>query len=144
MTQANASLTEEKSVLATHRDALTKEIAVATQVRDEQIKLAAERQKQIETLTLDHNNHAQQKQEWQEQVLLLTQELQEQKQTIAQNHSELEQRHMQLQQKEDLIANLTSEYAESDIRQRMLNDEILKAEAQIELIKDVLLREPGL
>jgi hypothetical protein len=29
-------------------------------------------------------------------------------------------------------------------RQQLMNDELVKAEAQIELIKDLLLREPGL
>jgi hypothetical protein len=42
------------------------------------------------------------------------------------------------------MANLKAQYSESDARQRLLNDEMIKAEAQLELIKDVLLREPGL
>ena len=57
---------------------------------------------------------------------------------------ERDQLNAQLQQQEDLMANLKSQYSESDVRQRLLNDEMIKAESQIELIKDLLLREPGL
>ena len=33
---------------------------------------------------------------------------------------------------------------ENTLRQQLLQEELIKAEAQIELIKDLLLREPGL
>lgn len=44
----------------------------------------------------------------------------------------------------DTIARLEDEAAQLRLRQRLMDDEIVKAEGQIELIKDVLLREPGL
>jgi hypothetical protein len=43
--------------------------------------------------------------------------------------------------REARILQLESERAEMDHRQRLLDDELVKAEAQIELIKDVVLRE---
>jgi hypothetical protein len=97
-----------------------------TQSRDEQTQLAAERQTQIETLVHERNYQAQ-------QAL-----------SLSQSHTECEQLHNQLQQQEAIMANLKAQYSESDARQRLLNDEMIKAEAQLELIKDVLLREPGL
>ena len=42
------------------------------------------------------------------------------------------------------IAEMEAELAEFAHRQRLLDDEMIKAEAQIDLIKDVLLREPGI
>ncbi|MFM8444045.1 MAG: hypothetical protein ACKN9W_11995 [Methylococcus sp.] len=42
------------------------------------------------------------------------------------------------------ITDRELELAECRHRQQLMNDELLKAEAQIELIKDLLLREPGL
>ena len=40
--------------------------------------------------------------------------------------------------------NQELENQELQHRQQLLQDELVKAEAQIELIKDLLLREPGL
>ena len=42
------------------------------------------------------------------------------------------------------IQQLETENQEYAARQHMLQEQIIKAEAQIELIKDLLLREPGL
>ena len=60
---------------------------------------------------------------------------------LSQERDEL---NIQLQQQEKQINNLKDQYIENEARQQMLNNEMLKAEAQLELIKDVLLREPGL
>ncbi|MBE2260863.1 MAG: hypothetical protein IAE88_18560, partial [Rhodobacteraceae bacterium] len=72
-----------------------KQIQQLTQARDEQLKLATERQKQVGEMQL------------------------------------------RLQQVE--VQN-----AEFVTRQALLQEEFVRAEAQIDLIKDVLLREPGL
>ena len=42
------------------------------------------------------------------------------------------------------IKTLENQASESLQRQQLLQEELIKAEAQIELIKDLLLREPGL
>ena len=42
------------------------------------------------------------------------------------------------------LQQLEAENQEQAVRQQMLQEELIKAEAQIELIKDLLLREPGL
>jgi chromosome segregation ATPase len=42
------------------------------------------------------------------------------------------------------LQQLEAQLAESNQRQQLLHEEMIKAEAQIDLIKDVLLREPGI
>ncbi len=46
--------------------------------------------------------------------------------------------------KDERIAQLETLATERERRQQLLQEELIKAEAQIELIKDLLLREPGL
>jgi chromosome segregation ATPase len=172
LTQEKAAFEQEKTSLIQSRDALNNELAATQQVRDQQAQLAAERQIQIENLVHERNHHAQQAQQLQSQVdelnqtnTLLNQEksafaeqqaplknelaalkqsVDQQALSLSQSHTECEQLHAQLQQQEDIMANLKAHYSESDAHQRLLNNEMLKAEAQLELIKDVLLREPGL
>ena len=57
----------------------------------------------------------------------------------------------QLKQKNDAVAALTKERdelkqktADADHHQQLLQEELTRAEAQIDLIKDLLLREQGL
>jgi chromosome segregation ATPase len=172
LNQAHTVLAEEKTTVTQNRDALSIELATMTQARDEQTHLAAELQTQIEALVHERNYHAQQAQQLQSQVdalnqtnTLLNQEksafaeqqaplknelaalkqsVDQQALSLSQSHTECEQLHNQLQQQEAIMANLKVQYSENDARQRLLNDEMIKAEAQLELIKDLLLREPGL
>jgi FkbM family methyltransferase len=64
----------------------------------------------------------------------------------ALNASEAEETRLRERQKnlENRIRVLESDSDEQDRRRAQMNDEMVRAEAQIELIKDVLLREPGL
>jgi hypothetical protein len=48
-----------------------------------------------------------------------------------------------LQESRSRVAQLECQWADLDSRHRLLNEEITKAEGQIDLIKDVLLREAG-
>ncbi len=57
--------------------------------------------------------------------------------SLSENGKSLEDARQQIQQ-------LEQEASESLHRQQLLHEELIKAEAQIELIKDLLLREPGL
>ena len=50
----------------------------------------------------------------------------------------------EVQARDDTIASLNERIGEQDQRERQLVEEIVRAEAQIELIKDLLLREGGL
>ena len=79
-----------------------------------------------------------------EKITALTQARNEQSQLAARHQTELGHMQNQLKQKDTRIAQLESDLAELNARQDLLNDEITRAEIQIDLIKDVLLREPGL
>ena len=166
------TLNQEKSGLVELRDTLSNDIVALTQARDVQTNLVNECQNRLEALTQERDHqvtHAQQLQtqvealsqtntalnqeksafaEQQDQLknelAALKQSVDQQALSLSQSHTECEQLHARLQQQEAIMANLKAQYSESDVRQRLLNDEMIKAEAQLELIKDVLLREPGL
>lgn len=55
--------------------------------------------------------------------------------------SEIEQAQNLAKQKDARITQLETELAERDTRQRLINDEIIRAEAQLELLKDVMLND---
>ena len=116
LTQAKSVVEQEKTSLIQSRDDLSNEVSALNHALEQQVQLANDRQSQIDALTQERDQFARQAVERQEQ----------------------------LEQYEAVMAKLKDQYAESDIRQRLLNDEMFKAEAQLELIKDVLLREPGL
>jgi hypothetical protein len=165
-------LNQEKSGLIELRDTLSNDITSLTQARDVQTNLVNECQNRLEAITQERDQQVTHAQNLQSQVdalnqtnTLLNQEkstfaeqqeplknelaalkqsVDQQALSLSQSHTECEQLHNQLQQQEAIMANLKAQYSESDARQRLLNDEMIKAEAQLELIKDVLLREPGL
>ncbi|HBZ29499.1 MAG TPA: hypothetical protein DEO56_02735 [Nitrosomonas nitrosa] len=94
LTQANATLTEEKLVLAAQRDTLEQEITVLTQARNEQGQLAAERQAKIDALTHERDSHASHATERQAQIDTLTQAnatLTEEKLALAAQRDALQQ-----------------------------------------------------
>ncbi|UJP04896.1 MAG: hypothetical protein LZF61_08560 [Nitrosomonas sp.] len=172
LNQTNTTLTEEKSALAAQCDAQEKNLAALIQAQDEHTRVAAEHLHQLEVLAQQRDHHAQLAAERQQQIETLNQAntaLTEEKSALAtrratlekhlatliqtrdehikvstQCKAELEQLQAQLKQKDARITQLEADGAELDTRQRLLNDEMTRAEAQIDLIKDVLLREPGL
>jgi len=109
-------LSKEKAELTAARDTLAKDKAALTQARDEQIKLATDRKAQLDKITTERD------------------QLQK---SLNESKKALEGAKQQIQQLEE-------EASESLHRQQLLHEELIKAEAQIELIKDLLLREPGL
>ena len=131
------ALTHERADLLENQRLSAQTLANVTQSRDEQTHLANERQGQIEALTAERDLHVAQHNEKQTQLNVLTQE----KSVFINDINQLQ---TQLQNKDQRISQLETESTESHARQQMLNEEIIKAEAQIELIKDVLLREQNL
>ena len=144
LTKAKAAIEQEKTALLQSRDSLSNELKATQQVRDQQAQQATERQAHIDAATLERDQFAEQAAERQKQLEALTQTLEQQELSIIHSNTERDQLQVQLNQQEDVMIKLKDQYSESDMRQRLLNDEMLKAEAQLELIKDVLLREPGL
>ena len=110
--------TGEKAMqeLAKRNDTLQAQANQVTKARDEQAKLAAERATQVSQLSSQRDDLSKQRQALQSEV----------------------------QGKDAAITTLNERIAEQDHRERQLVEEIVRAEAQIELIKDLLLREGGL
>lgn len=102
--------------LSMHNEALQTQANQVTKARDEQAKLATERAAQISKLSKECDD------------------LSEQRQSLK----------SEAQGKDAAIATLNERIAEQDHRERQLVEEIVRAEAQIELIKDLLLREGGM
>lgn len=169
LTQANTVLEQEKLLLQAERDALANEAATLNQAKDQQAQLVSERSSIIEALTQERDSYADQANERQSQIEALSQTntvlaqeravmterydvleremaaaRDEQTQMVIHKNNEFEQLRNQLQRQLENIAAFEAEISERDARQHMLNEEMIKAEAQIDLIKDVLLREPGL
>ena len=94
---------------------------------DEQERFLSDRQQQIDRLTRDHDEHARVSSErlYHIEGLMKTQAEQTQR----------------LQEQAQRMEVLERERGELDNRQRLLDQEIVKAQAQLELIKDVVLRE---
>lgn len=97
-------------------DTLQTQAGQLTKARDEQAKLASERANLITQLTGQRDNLGKESQSLKSEV----------------------------QGKDAAIAKLNERISEQDHRERQLVEEIVRAEAQIELIKDLLLREGGL
>jgi len=104
-------------------DAMQDALEQISLTKDEAIKLASERQQQISQLTKAGYEQAKQAEEFLKQ---------------------LEKMQQALQEKNKHIADLETKIAERTDREQLLEHEMIKAEAQLDLIKDVLLREPGI
>jgi hypothetical protein len=129
---------EERGRIAAERqgqiDALTKEKAALAAARDEQSRLAAERQAQLTSLSQEKARLEKLAQERQAQVDALTKD----KSTLSAARDEQSKLAVERQRR---ITQLEAELNDLGGRQSLLQEELLKAEAQIELIADVLLRE---
>jgi len=145
------TLTKDKADLTTERDTLAQERADLTQAHDEHAKLATERQAQIEAVQKAKADTEQLEKQREGEIGVLTQE--NTKLTAA--HDALTKEKTALIAERDALKKETTvissqcetlqqAIAEGQHRQRLLEEEMIKAEAQLELIKDVLLREPGL
>jgi hypothetical protein len=123
VTTAREALAQEKAELTGQRDALAKEKAELVAARDGQAKLAAERQAQVESLGREKA------------------ELTAARDGLAKDKSSLQ---AQLDEARQQLETGRQQQQELTTRQQLMQEELVKAEAQIELIKDLLLREPSL
>ncbi|NWC84187.1 hypothetical protein HX798_28465 [Pseudomonas putida] len=115
--QARAdTLSAAADELASERDALAKDNASLTETCDAQTKSAGEYKAHLDKVS--------------EQRDQLQKALAEHKDTFEANQG--------------YVHTLEREAVEYQHRQRLLEEELVKSEAQLELIKDLLLREPGL
>lgn len=151
LTSGIARVSEEKVVLEASLNAAREQALVLTQARDEQAGLVQEIQNQVAELMTALNEQRSLTEEHQQQLVNVNQA----RATLDEENSSLRKQLQDLmvqmrasqelaREAEKKVAEMEAEVAERDARQRMLNEEISRAEAQIDLIKDILLREPGL
>lgn len=117
---------EEASVLASERQTLLDQ---ANKSKAEQVKLAEERRVQIEQLTRAKDEAARHAEELQKNLLRISRTRDEQAQLAG-------ERQAQINKLEAILRDM-------EARQGVMVEEMVKAEGQIDLIKDVLLREQG-
>ena len=159
--QANqAKAAQEK--IASDRHA---QIQQLTQARDEQAKLAGDRQAQLDTLRQERDAATRQLAEQKtqlEQANLTLAALEEranerlaqiqdrmtreslQESALAANREEIAGLQVALKEAQVQAANVEAQLAERETSQVLLRESIARAEAQIDLIKDVLLRGESL
>ena len=112
LTKDKGALEQEKTTLTQSKATLEQEKATLTKTRDEQAKLAAERQAKIDAVTKERDSHAQQATERQKQLDALTKDkgaLEQEKATLAQNKAALEQEKAALTKARDEQTKLATE-----------------------------------
>lgn len=137
-------LTEAHDTKARLADELQASFIQLQQEKENLFNLAAERLAQLEQLTIAQDEQTVRVQEQQSQISELTTARNEQNRLAEERQAECNSLKIRLQETESSKAMLESQLAELEHRQQLMNEEMVKAEGQIELIKDLLLREPGL
>jgi len=144
-------LNEDLGNTAAHRDTLAAQLQTSLENLQASEERARQTEEQLQTRLAELESNAAQLTKLNEQLGHLSaerdslverfksaqQNLQNSEQTIASLKSELE---TEVSRRE----RLTAENLELTHRQQMMNEELVKAEGQISLIKDLLLREQGL
>ncbi|HRL74800.1 MAG TPA: hypothetical protein PLC86_03490, partial [Candidatus Accumulibacter phosphatis] len=123
---------------------LEKEVQALTVARNEQSTLAAERLTQMEALVRAKQALEQQKSVLTEQLGQLEKEVKTHAQARDEQAKLATERQNQIASLQQQMESKRASDAELSARQQLMHEELLRAEAQIDLIKDVLLREPGL
>ena len=104
---------------------------------DEQAKLAAERQAALDALAKEKAELAQAKAQLEQEKSALAGRHDEQAKLAAERLKQINELQQQIQSRQAGEAELSA-------RQQMMHEEMVRAEAQLDLIKDILLKEPGL
>ena len=123
---------------------LQAQLAQLTQSHAEMAQQLAERQVQIEQLTVARDAQGRLATERLTLVDQATKARDEQTKLAADSRTETARLNKLGQERAERITQLEAKLADMEQRQAYLNQEAIKAEAQIDLIKDVLLRDPGL
>lgn len=138
--QATQSLQEQRE-LTTQRCG---ELEAATQARDERASLASERLKLLEQATQARDSLAKLAAERQAQLVKLGAARDQAVQVNIELRIEIERLQRAAHERDVKLAELEVRLADAAQREKALADEMTRATAQIDLIKDLLLREPGL
>ena len=135
--QMHAVLEQEKSALAGRREELERAVETLMQERDEQAHWHQENAKWAKVLVGE-------KEELESRLARMQGELRVQQQmqgALEQEKAGLAERLEAAQQR---LEEQDVSVSENVYRQQLMNEELVRAEAQIDLIKELLLREPGL
>jgi hypothetical protein len=126
------------------------QIEQLTRARDEQAKRATERETQVQQLTQAKATVDKQLQERQAQFDALGQAKVSMDKTAAERAAQIEQLgkardeySRQANERQKRVVQLDAELTDLSARYAMLQEELIKAEAHVELISDLLLREPA-
>ena len=126
------------------------QIEQLTRARDEQAKRATERETQVQQLTQAKATVDKQLQERQGQFDALGQAKVSMDKTAAERAAQVEQLgkardeySRQANERQKRVVQLDAELTDLSARYAMLQEELIKAEAHVELISDLLLREPA-
>ncbi|HRF02979.1 hypothetical protein, partial [Accumulibacter sp.] len=127
------------------------QVEQANKAKAEQSQLAGARQAQVDELAVDRDRQSKTLEECQQQVARLSDEIKAAESLAVESAKQLELAHKARNQQGELCTEQLSrlhqaqqENKELQERQRLMNDELTKAEAQIDLITDLLLREQGI
>jgi len=124
--QIKQALSEKVKQLA-ERQSQVKEL---TKAREEQVKLATTYQEQLKKLTQERDEKAKQLIDRQSQISKITVECDQQRKKSTERQTRIQQ--------------LEADLSEMEQRQQLLSEEMVKAEGQIDIIKEMLLQEPEL
>lgn len=136
------SLTQERDAqakaAAQHKADLDKTTAALAGEK----KLAADQQAQIRSLTQDRDTQTQSVAQLKAELDRVHQQVSEQKVSLSEREALLRKVSLQNQERGARIVALEKQQTELKQRQAWLDEEMTKAEAQVEFIKDVFLRDP--
>ena len=144
LTQASEEFQKQLSAVTARHGELEKQVQALTVARNEQGTLAAERLTQMEALVRAKQALEQQKSVLTEQLGQLEKDVKALAQARDEQAKLATERQIQIASLQQQMESKRTSDAELSARQQLMHDELLRAEAQIDLIKDVLLREPGL
>jgi hypothetical protein len=134
---------EKANLMAAHAD-LTRATAELTAQRDAEAQAKAAAIAQLEVEAKARTESEAQRDALAVQKTQLTTAKDEQTQLATQRQQALTAAQQDITNLQHRIQQLEGEAAQTAYRQQLQQEEMIKAEAQIELIKDLLLREPGL
>jgi len=135
------ALHAEQDKLLEDRNAQVEQL---TNTRDGQLEKIKEQGSQVLKLKALHAEQERLLEDGDAQIKQLKEVRAQQSEKLNEHNYGREELENRIKHKDKRIGEQAEKLTEQDVLQKSLNEEIIKAEAQIELIRDVLLRESGL
>ena len=140
LTERDRELSEKTKLIAERKEQLEQLV----QARDVQTQLVAKHQAELEQLKAEMTQKSSCVIELEGKVSQLTTAHNEQRRLAIEREAQIEKMTAARESEAKLRAELESQLAELQQRQTLMAEQMYRAEGQIDLITDVLLREPGL